>query len=314
MSSGNAMKAGAWIDAKTGNYAWVDGHGRWLDLPAAISTFKLSPETIQDLCKVPWDLSAKPFPEVLAAAMGQGLVRVRLRDTTATFEFRVSIEVAILGAFKFTSENLDPRMLCRFNSLVHGGQSKEFRWERAMKPLSRGDLTFLTPYWLRPPTRPPVPAPWYLYELGDEGQGLGVCALDPELTIPGLLDFIRPHVGPTGGWLGLPDGRRWRLNVDEPPLVRVDQAGMFMGYEVCPDCGWPRLGDIAPCKCWTRTMCRVCTMPTHWPIPMYESIGLDGKMKYVPHVAGYAHRCISWPSVRVVEFPGTSDQGLRGPR
>ena len=296
------MKAGAWIDVTTGAYAWIDGRGRWVDLPAAISTFKLPPETIQDLGKVPWDLSANPFPEVLAAAMDENLIRVRLQELTATFEFQVSLEDAVLGAYMFMSENLDPRVICRFKRLGHGGEFKEFRWERAMKPLSRGDLSFMTPYWLRAPTLPPVPAPWFLFELGDEDQGLGVCALDPELTIPALLEIIRPRVGPAGGWLGLRDGRRWKLNLAEPPLVQLGEAGWFHGFEICPDCGWPRQGEVAPCLCWMGSMCRICSLPSHWPVPMRETIGLDGVMRYVPHVAGYAHRCITWPSVRVLSI------------
>ena len=87
LSIGNVMNSGAWIDATTGNYAWIDGHAHWVDLPAAISTFRLPSETIQDLGKVPWDLTTNPFPEALASAMGQGMIRVRLRETSGTFEF-----------------------------------------------------------------------------------------------------------------------------------------------------------------------------------------------------------------------------------
>ena len=57
LSTWNSMKTGAWIDATTRNYAWIDGHAHWMDLPAAISTFRLPSETIQDLGKVPWNLS-----------------------------------------------------------------------------------------------------------------------------------------------------------------------------------------------------------------------------------------------------------------
>jgi len=43
-------------------------------------------------------------------------------------------------------------------------------------------------------------------------------------------------------------------------------------------------------------------MPSFWPIPMHETITLDGRMLYVAHFAGYAHRCIAWGSVRVVSL------------
>ena len=170
-----------------------------------------------------------------------------------------------------------------------------------MAPLGRADLAFLTPRPLRAPTRPPVPAPWLLLDLGAPNHRHGICRLDPDLPIPALLDVVRAHVGPAGGWLGLPDGRRWKLEAGTPPLVRVGQGGMFMGFKTCPDCGWPRNGEVAPCKCWMRSMCRVCSMPIHWPPPMHETITLRGEVLYVPHVAGFAHACVNWQLVQVLD-------------
>ena len=86
-----------------------------------------------------------------------------------------------------------------------------------------------------------------------------------------------------------------------PPLVKVGQGGRFKGFETCPDCGWPRQGDLAPCLCWRRCMCRVCSMPIHWPPPMHETITLRGEVLYVPHVAGFAHACVNWQLVQVLD-------------
>jgi hypothetical protein len=301
MSSSGRVKAGAWIDAITGTYAWIDGLAHWVDLDAALACLRLPPETVRALGQVPWDLTANAHPEALTEALVQGMIRVRLGDS-ATFETTIPVEVAVKGAFRFMSENLDPRCLCRFNNLNHAGQSCGFRWDKARAPLRKGDLTFLTPRPLRAPTHPPVPAPWLLLDLGAPGHGLSIYRLDPELIIPVLLKVVRPHVGPAGGWLGLPDGRRWRMETGMPPLVRVGKGGRFMGFEVCPDCGWPHQGEVAPCKCWMRAMCKVCTLPIHWPPPVHETITLRGEVLHMPHMAAYAHQCINWPSVKIMNL------------
>ena len=299
--SGSSSKVGAWIDSHSGGYSWVGDRGRWLNQDTAIENLGQSHELIFALGKLPWDLSGDASQPAIDAAMRGGLIRVRLSGRAATFEFKIPIDDAVLGAVRFMREQFEPEMICRFNSLAQG-QSREFGWGRAKEPLSRRDLTFLTPYWMRAPSRSPVPAPWLLAESAELNHDLGVCGLDGDLALHELLDLVRPHVGPAGGWLGLADGRRWKLHPNTPPLVMVDQGGRLMGLELCPDCGWPRKGDVAPCKCWTRNLCKICSMPSFWPIPMHETITLDGQMLYVPHFAGYGHRCISWGSVRVVSL------------
>jgi len=296
------IRAGAWIDATSGAYAWIDGLAHWVDLDAAAACLRLPPEIAQALGRGTWDLTGNAHSEILATLMVRGLIRARVGENMVTFEFSIPLAEAVAGANKFMRDNLEPKVLCRFNGLDLGGGSVEFLWGRAVRPLSKGDMTFLTPRPLRAPTRSPIPAPWLLLDLGAPEHGLRICRLDPELPIPELLDIVRPHVGPAGGWLGLPDGRRWRLETGMPPLVRVGQCGKFLGFAVCPDCGWPRHGEIAPCKCWMRAMCRVCSMPIHWPPPMHETITLRGEVLHVPHVAAYAHQCINWPSVKIMNL------------
>lgn len=292
-------RAGAWIDANTGAYAWIDGLAHWVDPDAASGCLRLPPEIAQALGRITWDLTGNAHPEILATVMARGLIRARLGENLVTFEFSIPLAEAVAGANKFMRANLGPKVLCRFNGLALGGGSVEFLWGRVVRSLGKGDLTFLTPPGLRAPTRPPVPAPWLLLDLGAPGHGLRICRLDPELPIPALLKLVRPHVGAAGGWLGLPDGRRWRLETGMPPLVRVGQGGMFKGFQVCPDCGWPRQGEVAPCMCWTRAMCRVCSMPVHWPPPVHETITLRGGVLHVPHTVAYTHNCVWWPTVKI---------------
>jgi len=299
MSSSGRVKAGAWIDATTGAYARIDRLAHWVDLDAEAACLRLPPEIAQALGRVTWDLTGNAHPEILATIMARGLIRAHLGENMVTFEFSIPLAEAVAGANKFMRDNLEPKVLCRFNGLALGGGSVEFRWGRAMSPLRKGDLTFLTPPGLCVPNRPQVPAPWLLLDLGVPDHRLGICGLDPSLPIPALLDIVRPHIGPAGGWLGLPEGRRWKLERGMPPLVKVGQHGKFLGFEVCPDCGWPRHGEVAPCKCWTRAMCKRCSMPVHWPPPVHETITLRGGVLHVPHTVAYTHNCVWWPTVKI---------------
>lgn len=290
------LRDGAWINTDTGGYAWLDHRGRFAELDLAAIALNLRLRTVKILGTIGPDMTATPYRVLLAASFDSGLVRVRLGEKVATFEFRIPVEKAVLGCREFLEEELGEGWTCRFNSLVTG-QSHEFRVDKVLQHLQRGDASFLVPPRQRPRAEPPVPAPWLLLR-DPEGQGHSLLPLSSELPLPALLDVVRKHLGPSGGWLGLPDGRRWWLDLEEPPLMPVGKDGVFAGYETCSECGWPRQGDVAPCKCWCWANCKVCGLP-YWPVPMRESIGLDGQMRYVPHIAGYAHWCVDWPSMKV---------------
>jgi hypothetical protein len=43
-------------------------------------------------------------------------------------------------------------------------------------------------------------------------------------------------------------------------------------------------------------------MARFWPIPMHDNVNLDGRVTYVPHFVAYAHKCIPWPAVKVLDL------------
>lgn len=300
------MKEGAWINSITGRYGWVDEHARWIRRPGNAEDLGLPEEVIEALGQLPWDLT--PFAErtiVLYQVMEAGFIRARGHGSHVTFEFTVPWMQAVHGAQRFMQENFGPSMTARFSDLGTGG-TIEFLYGRYADRLRESDLSFLLPRWLRPRIPPPVPRPFLVAEVPSEGWICWPLPDDPDVRT--LVDLIRGHVPEKGGWLALADGRTWKVSPSTPPLQRVDEEDVLRRFEVCPDCGWPRMGTVAPCQCHLRSRCSTCDMPMSWPIPMHEHIHLDGSVLHVPHFVGYAHKCVLWAQVRVCDLTDFLDR------
>jgi len=295
------MREGAWINAKTGDYVWIDDHARWLrrnpDLAAQLG---LPSDVLKELDEIGWDIT--PLAErviVLYKAMESGLIRARGHGSYVTFEFTIPWEQAVRGAQRFMSDNCGPAMTCRFNNL-DTNQTVEFTYGRHAERLGDPDLSFLLPPWKRPRLRPPVPRPFLVSNIAEEGW---ICwSLPGELEAHALVDLVRGHVPDKGGWLAV-DSRTWWVTPTTPPLVSVESIEALRQFQICPDCGWPRIGDIAPCKCYSGGSCQTCFLPLHWPVPMREIVNLDGRVLHVPHFAAYGHRCVPWAQVQVRDLP-----------
>ena len=115
------LREGAWINANTGGgYAWLDHRARFSDMAVAAEALDLPLRTIKVLGTMGWDLGATPYQRLLWTVLDAGLVRVRISDGYATFEFRVPIEQAVEGCRHFVVDHLDPTVVCRFHNLTTG--------------------------------------------------------------------------------------------------------------------------------------------------------------------------------------------------
>ena len=300
------MKEGAWINTATGEYRWLDEHARWLQRPGNAASLGVPGDVIEELGQIPWDFNGSGRKAILMMAMDQGLIRARGHGTSITFEFTIPWEQAIRGALRFVDVNLGPAMTCRFNCLSNG-QSVVFLLGHVRERLEQDDLTFLLPPWQRPRTCPPVPRPFLVADLTGKGTEWVCWQLPGGLDTKGLVALIRGHVPVGGGWLALPNGLTWRVTPSTPPLLPVADLPALSRFQVCSDCGWPHAEPHAPCQCRPRTPCYLCEMPIYWPIPGYDTIHLDGTVLHVAHFVAYAHKCIPWPRVKVLDL-----QDLRG--
>jgi hypothetical protein len=301
-----SLREGAWINATTGAYKWIDDHARWAQRPGNAASLGVPDDVIEELGRIPWDFNGSGRKAIILLAMGQGLIRVRGHGSWTTFEFTIPWEQAIRGALRLMDETFGPAMTCRFNSLS-SGQSLEFQFGRVRERLAQDDLRFLLPAWQRLQTHPPVPRPFLVADLTGKGAEWACWPLPGDLDTKGLIALIRGHVPAGGGWLALADGRTWKVTPATPPLLPVDNDEALSRFQICPDCGWPHAEPHAPCQCRPRTPCRLCQMPIFWPIPGYDTVHLDGTVLHVAHFVAYAHKCIAWPRVRVLGL-----QDLRG--
>ena len=298
-AQGVSLRESAWINATTGAYRWIDDHARWIQRPGNAADLGLPDEVVEELGRIPWDFNGSRRETILRFAMDSGLIRARGHGASTTFEFTIPWEQAVRGARKFMSENFGPNMQCRFNCLSTG-QSIEIYYGRIQDRLDQEDLSFLLPPWQRPRTRPPVERPFLVAEV--PGEGWRCWPLPADLDVHGLVDLVRGHVPEGGGWMALTDGRTWKITPSTPPLISVGACDDLRPYEICPDCGWPRKSNTAPCQCRLRTKCPLCQMPTFWPVPMHDHVHLDGTVTYVPHFVAYAHKCLPWPAVKVLDL------------
>jgi hypothetical protein len=267
------MKEGAWIDATTGDYRWLDEHARWLQRPGNAASLSVPDDVIVELCKIPWDFNGSGRKSILLLAMDCGLIRARGHGASVTFEFTVPWDQAFLGARRFMADNFGPSMQCRFNCLS-SGQSVEFFYDRFRDRLDLNDLSFLLPQWQRPQTHPPIPRPSLVMDRSGKGTDWVCCALPGDVDTQDLVALIQGHVPACGGWLALADERTWKVTPSTPPLLPVDSDGALSRFQLCPDCGWPHSEPHAPCQCKPRIPCQVCQIPTFWPVPMHVRLNL----------------------------------------
>lgn len=294
------MKDGAWINAKTGSYRWVDEHARWVSRhPENAKDLGLSDDIAESLGKIPWDFNGEGRKAILLLAMGQGLIRARGHGAYITFEHTIPTEEAVLGTRVFMAKHLGPQMTCRFNHLGIG-TSVEFVYGRVVEDLERGEVGFLVPPWKRAIVAPLVPRPYLLLENLEGTEGWTCWTLPDHLDSHGLVALLRAHVPEGSGWLALSDGRTWRLSPGAPPLFPLAPTPLLAPEQICQWCGWPTRGPATPCHCMNTNHCQ-CGVP-RWPVPGKDIITLEGEVLHVPTFVGMAHRHIPWPTVRVLPF------------
>lgn len=297
------MREGYWIVAATGEYHLVDDHAMWIQRPENSRALGLPEDVVEDILAVRRDYNGPGRRQILLLAMDNGLIRSRGHGPAeVTFEFRMDTEAAIRAAVQFMQATLGPASVPKFNNL-RTGESLAFNYGNAKEVIEAGDLTFLWPVWRRPSQALPVRRPYVLLSDFDEMPGWRCWELPDDLDSEGLIAMLRRRAPQGCGWLALADGRTWKLKPNRPPLRPLEAINPSLATWACPSCGWPTRGASTPCLCANRTLCRVCQLPRMGEVvPGKDTITLAGETLHVPVVAGYAHKCIHWPSVAVLPF------------
>lgn len=297
------MREGFWIVAATGEYQLITDHALWLTTRKHALALGLPEEVVEAIQAVAWDFDGPGRRQILTLAMDNGLIRSRGHGPAeVTFEFRMDTEVAIRAVAPFMRATLGPASVPKFNNLKTG-ESLAFNYGNALKALETGDISFLRPIWHRQTQNLPVRRPYLLLKDFDQMSGWTCWELPDGLGPHELVALLRKHAPIGSGWLALADGRTWKLAANEPPLTPLDSINPALASWACPSCGCPTRGPKTPCGCLNLSLCRVCKLP-RLPgiVPGKDTITLTGETLYVTVLAGLAHKCVHWPSVRVLPF------------
>lgn len=303
------MREGFWIVAATGEYQLITDHALWLANPQQARALGLPEEAVQAIQRIRWDFAGSGRRQILQVGMDNGLIRSRGHGPAeVTFEFTLDTEAAIRAVVPFMQATLGPASVPKFNNL-RTGESLAFNYGSAKKVIEAGDITFLRPIWRRSSQALPVRRPYVLLDGFDQMSGWTCWELPDDLDPEGLVSVLRRHAPQGNGWLAVADGRSWKLKPNTPPLTSLADLNPKLADWACDACGWPtrRLGG---CQCGNLTVCRCCLLPIFWPAPGRDFMDLHGASLYVPTFAGYAHKCIHWPSVAVLPFEDLIRRGL----
>jgi hypothetical protein len=296
------LREGYWIVAETGAYHLVDDHAMWIQRPENARALGLAEDVIEAIQAVRWDFNGPGRRQILMLAMESRLIRSRGHGPAeVTFEFTIETETAIRAVVPFMRATLGPASVPKFNNL-RTGESLAFHYGNAKKVIEAGDISFLWPVWRRPTQTLPVRRPFVLLDDFDDMPGWTCWELPEGLTSHELVALLRHHAPLGSGWLALSDGKTWRLSPNSPPLTPMPDSNPELADRACPECGWPSGGKGSSCQCRNLTVCRVCSLPFFWPIPGRDYMNLQGASLYVTVLASAGHRCVHWPSVRVLPF------------
>ena len=115
------MKEGAWIEAGSGRWHWIDDHADWIRRPECARGAGLPEEAVLRIAAMPRrGLNGSDRRAVLIEAMRHGLIRFRGHGTEVTFESTLPLEVVIPAVAHFMAEQFGPLTWIRFNQLPDG--------------------------------------------------------------------------------------------------------------------------------------------------------------------------------------------------
>ncbi len=109
------MKEGAWIEASSGHYVWIDEHASWMQRHGR--EFGLPKSVWETICSIPNDFAREGRERILRIVIDCGFIRMRGHGVQVTFEFSCSIEDTLRACQPILAAIAGPRLLCRFVDL-----------------------------------------------------------------------------------------------------------------------------------------------------------------------------------------------------
>jgi len=114
------MREGAWVNAHTGVWSWIDEHARWIQDSSNAERIGLGAEAFERIRSVRRDFNGPGRRMILRHAMEAGLVRFRGHGTQYTFESRLTVIDTVDSIAAFMACHCGPRTFCRVTDLARG--------------------------------------------------------------------------------------------------------------------------------------------------------------------------------------------------
>jgi hypothetical protein len=115
------MKEGAWLEASTGSWHWIDDHADWIRRPVNARSVGLPEEAVTRIAAMPRQAACGPErTAIILEAMTHGLIRYRGHGAQVTFESTLPLDTVIPALARFMAEHLGPLTWVCFNQLPDG--------------------------------------------------------------------------------------------------------------------------------------------------------------------------------------------------
>lgn len=112
------MKEGAWLNAATNMYFWIDEHSLWIQDPKNAKMLGVSEQTWTKVKNIQTDFSGRGREEILLRVMHSGpFIRARGHGRTITFEFMCATSDALEAIGRFCQDNAGGENTLLLNNL-----------------------------------------------------------------------------------------------------------------------------------------------------------------------------------------------------
>src|SRR5208282_2757149 len=114
------MHEGAWINANTGQWAFIDEHANWAKRPGNLVGIGLPSSVWDEIHITPNDYGGENRKRILLTVMAAGGIRMRGHGNVVVFEFTIGTKQALDACKDILSTIGGDFLLCRFNNLTSG--------------------------------------------------------------------------------------------------------------------------------------------------------------------------------------------------
>jgi hypothetical protein len=120
------LREGAWINAHTGQWCFIDEHADWAKRPGSLASIGLPDSVRETISDIPNDYGGENRKRILLAVMAAGGIRLRGHGDWVAIEFTVDTSSALLACRDVLRRLAGEYMLCRFNNLSEGETQEVF--------------------------------------------------------------------------------------------------------------------------------------------------------------------------------------------